>query len=136
MHYHHLTQQTPSTVFALTSKENSIPRSIDKKKYYYVQVKPEHYFGIKKIWVGEAQVSITDIERTLLDGLMAPQYCGDFQEVLYAFKVAEKNLNLDTLIEYALLLNTSTLKRLGWILDRLTPCATFSSEGSEHDLKK
>ena len=117
MHYHHLTQQIPNKVFALTPTGTAIPRSVDKKHYQYVQVKPDRYFGFQKVWVEQSQILITDVERTLLDGLMAPQHCGDFQEVLYAFKLAKGNINLEKLIHYALKLDIAVMKRLGWILE-------------------
>lgn len=119
MHYHHLTQQIPNKIFALTPTGTSIPRSIEKDLYHYIQVKPEYYFGLEGIWVEEAQISITDIERTLLDGLISPQNCGDFQEVLHAFKMAKERINLHKLIDYAILLDVAVIKRLGWILEKL-----------------
>jgi predicted transcriptional regulator of viral defense system len=70
------------------------------------------------VWIGEARVTVTDPERTLLDGLSMPQYCGDFAEILHAFEVRGQRLNLERIISYALKLNTSTAKRLGWVLDQ------------------
>jgi predicted transcriptional regulator of viral defense system len=64
-------------------------------------------------------VKITDPERTLLDGLTGPQYCGDFGEVLHAFKMRGAKLDVERIIEYALKLDAATVKRLGWVLDRL-----------------
>lgn len=119
MHYHHLTQQIPNKIFALTTTGSSIPRSIDREHYHYVQIKPDHYFGLQQVWVGEAKVLITDLERTLLDGLMAPQHCGDFQEVLAAFKVACQKIVLKKLVDYALKMDVAVVKRLGWILENL-----------------
>jgi predicted transcriptional regulator of viral defense system len=119
MHYHHLTQQIPNTVFALTPTGTSIPRSIPTRQYHYIHIKPEFYFGFEKVWVGQSRILITDLERTLLDGLMAPQYCGDFQEVLHAFQMAKARMSLQKLINYALLLDVAVEKRLGWILERL-----------------
>ena len=37
--------------------------------YQFIQTRPERFFGLERIWVGEARVSITSLERTLLDGL-------------------------------------------------------------------
>lgn len=119
MHYYHLTQQTPNKIFSIAPKGTAIPRSISHELYQYVQVKPEHYFGIVKVWLDQSQIKITDRERTLLDGLMAPQYCGDFQEVLYAFKMGREEMQVSRLIEYALRLNCATTKRLGWTLEQL-----------------
>lgn len=118
MHYHHLTQQTPNTIFAITPTTTSIPRSIPKKKYHFVKIKKECYFGLESFWIDHALVQITDPERTLLDGLMNPQYCGDFQEVLYAFKM-HRQMNLKRIIHYALKLDRSVAKRLGWVLEKL-----------------
>lgn len=119
LHFHHLTQQIPNTIFAMTPTGTSIPRSVPKEKYHYVQIKPEHYFGIEKVWIEQSQVQITDVERSLLDGLMAPQHCGDFQEVLHAFKLAQSKMNVEKITHYALLLDIAVVKRLGWILEKL-----------------
>jgi predicted transcriptional regulator of viral defense system len=97
LHYHGLSEQSPRKVFVLTTTETSIPRrhKVHSKRpggeyrfadtlYQFVQVKPERFFGTQKVWVDEMRVSITDAERTLLDGLSKPQYCGDFAGVLHA----------------------------------------------------
>lgn len=126
--YHGLTEQVPRDVFVLTSAR-SVPRARGKKKhagdgypaggttYRFVQVKPERFFGIEDVWVNEARIKITDPERTLLDGLLAPQYCGDISEVLHAFETRGPKLDVDRIIEYALKLDGATVKRLGWILE-------------------
>lgn len=119
MHFHHLTQQTPNIVYAISPNSTSIPRSINRSSYHFIKIKKEQYFGIEKVWIGEAQINVTDPERTLLDGLIAPEYCGNFQEVLHAFKMRGRDLNLNRIIEYALRLDHATVKRLGWILEKL-----------------
>jgi predicted transcriptional regulator of viral defense system len=128
--YHGLTEQVPRRVFVLTTAR-SVPRVRGTKAehsekgylvgqtiYQFVQVKPKRFFGIENVWVDESRIKITDPERTLLDGLMAPQYCGDFAEVLHAFEVRTPNLDLERIINYALKLDAATVKRLGWILER------------------
>ena len=130
LHYHGMTQQTPRKVFVLTTKESSVPRMrntmakriingypVGDTVYKIVQVKPERYFGTQKVWIEEARVTITDPEKTLLDGLSMPQYCGDFAEVLHAFEVRGDNLHLQRIIEYACKLDAVTAKRLGWVLE-------------------
>jgi predicted transcriptional regulator of viral defense system len=131
LHHHGLTEQTPRRVFVLTTTGTSLPRvrrtpspkmaqeyAIAGIEYHFVQVKPERFFGIKKIWLGEAQIPMTDPERTLLDGLSAPQYCGDFAEVLHAFEVHAPRLDLRRIVDYAKRFDTATVKRLGWVLER------------------
>src|SRR5260370_37513747 len=126
-----MTEQAPRTVLVLTATDTSVPRPprmpaqdgtgryiVAGISYHFIQVKPERFFGIEKVWIGDAQVPITDPERTLLDGLSMPQYCGDFAEVLHAFEVRGSQLNLTKIIEYALRFDAATAKRLGWVLTR------------------
>ena len=130
LHYHGLTEQVPREVFVLTTTESSVPRirrsearlprggyQVGDTRYRFVQVRPERFFGAHKVWIGDAQVSITDVERTLLDGLSMPQYCGDFAEVLHAFEVGMNRLDIERIARYASELDTATVKRLGWVLE-------------------
>jgi len=119
MQYHHLTQQSPNKIFAITPTSTPIPRSFNKKLYHFAQIKKEYFFGIESVWVNQSRIFMTDPERTLLDGLIKPQYCGDFQEVLHAFKMHSKKINLGRIIEYALKLDLAIAKRLGWILEKI-----------------
>lgn len=130
LNFHGLTEQVPRNVFVLTTTDAFVPRArganarlagegylIGETVYQFIQVKPDRYFGTEKTWIGEARVTITDPERTLLDGLSRPQYCGDFAEVLHAFEVRAANLELGRIIEHALKLDAATAKRLGWVLE-------------------
>jgi len=128
MHYHGLTDQAPRKVFVLTTGEASVPRRprgndegyrVGDTLFQFIQTKPERYFGTQKVWVGEARVTITDPERTLIDGLLMPQHCGDFAEVLHAFSTRGHQLDTKRIIEYALQLDAATTKRLGWVLEEL-----------------
>lgn len=94
LHYHGLTEQAPRRVFVLTTTEASVPRTRGAKAGNarigfpvcgtpcpFVQGKPERLFGTESRWIGEARVRITDPERTRLDGLNMPRYCGNFASV-------------------------------------------------------
>jgi predicted transcriptional regulator of viral defense system len=128
--YQGLTEQVPRCVFVLTTAR-SVPRlrggkaehsdegyPVGETIYRFVQVKPQRFFGIEEVWVDESRIRITNPERTLLDGLLAPHYCGDFAEVLHAFEVRAPKLDLERITNYALKLDVATVKRLGWILER------------------
>lgn len=129
MSFHGMTDQAPRRVFVLTTAR-SVPRIRNGTRgreggyraggttYQFVQVAPSRFFGLEEVWVNDARVRITDPERTLLDGLMAPEYCGDFAEVLHAFGMRGAALDVDRIVRYALRLDGATAKRLGWILER------------------
>ena len=149
MHYHGLTEQAPRKVFVLTTRGSRVPRTeggkaareeggcrVGEAVYRFIQVEPERFFGTESIWVGDARVTITDPERTLLDGLMKPQHCGDFAEVRHSFEARRDGLDLKRIIEYALKLDAATVKRLGWVLEkqgvgpvRLRPLAKVPIKG-------
>ena len=130
LHHHGLTEQVPREVIVLTTTESTVPRirrtearlpgggyPVVDTTYRFVQVRPERFFGTQKVWVGDARISITDVERTLLDGLSMPQYCGDFAEVLHAFQVVMDRLDIERITQYAYRLDTATVRRLGWVLE-------------------
>jgi predicted transcriptional regulator of viral defense system len=130
LHHHGLTEQIPRDVFVLTTTDAWIPRPKQSRAarsgsgflagntlYRFIQVKPDRFFGGRQRWIGEVRVSITDLERTLLDGLSMPRYCGGFAEVLHAVQVGMDRLNIELISDYAVRLGVTTVKRLGWVLE-------------------
>lgn len=127
LHYHGLTEQAPREVFVTTTAK-TVPRHkmpntpdgfiVNNVVYHFIQVTPERFFGMEKVWVNDARITVTEAERTLLDGLSMPKYCGDFAEVLHAFDVRADKMDIDRIISYALKLDNATVKRLGWVLER------------------
>ena len=130
LHHHELTEQIPRDVFVLTTTDAWVPRPrkdgrekagggfvVGDTTYRFIQVKPDRCFGGENLWVGEARVPMSDLERTLLDCLSMPQHCGGFGEALYAFQVAMPRLNIERITEYAIRLGVTTAKRLGWALE-------------------
>ena len=130
LNYHGLTEQIPRHVFVLTTTDVSVPRKrtseshggrggypVNGTVYRFVQVRPERYFGVERIWMGDARVSITNLERTLLDGLAMPQHCGGFGEVIHAFGEAMDRLDVERIAEYAQRLGPAVAKRAGWVLE-------------------
>lgn len=125
-HYHALTDQIPQTLYATVPTGTPLPRPKKGQgirvwgiKYCYTQIKKSQFFGHQRVWIGDAKIAVTDVERTLLDGLIKPGHCGGIQEVLKSFQNNINRINVQTLMTYALELDTSIAKRLGWILDNL-----------------
>ena len=128
--HHGLTEQIPWKTFVLTTTEASVPargttNGDDADRgyqaggmwYQFVQTRPERFFGVKRIWVGEARASITSLERTLLDGLAMPRYCGGFGDVVHAFGEAASRMEVDRMVVDAPRLGVAVAKRLGWVLE-------------------
>ena len=128
--HHGLTEQIPWKTFVLTTTDASVPTrgtsgAADSDHgyhaggmwYQFIQTRPERFFGVERVWVGEARVSITSLERTLLDGLAMPRYCGGFGEVVYAFGEAAPRMDVDRMVVDAPRLGAAVAKRLGWVLE-------------------
>jgi len=134
MSHHGLTEQIPRRVYITTTQTVTIPAvassgedtrrgrtgfTVRDTFFQFVKVKPQWFFGIENYWIGEAKVPITDPERTLLDGLKNPDYCGGWDEVFGAFKGYTSKLDVEKIADYALRLNATITKRLGWVLEAL-----------------
>ncbi len=127
--HHGLTDQLPRDLFVTTIKETSTPQQgITGKKasfnfkgitYQFIQIKKEFFFGEEKAWLGTGHFMVTDLERTLLDGLARPQFCGGLSEVLNAYQEHIAEIELTKIIGYALKLGVAVSRRLGWVLDHL-----------------
>lgn len=122
-HFHGLTDQIPNTVYvgAITSSSRIYKDQglINNTEYRLIWFKESIFFGQEEVWLGEAKITITDKERTLLDGLARPKDCGGFMEVLNAFKIALNEIDIKKIVEYSLKLDVSTSKRLGWVLSEI-----------------
>jgi predicted transcriptional regulator of viral defense system len=131
LHYHGLTDQAPRTVFVLTSATRFISRlgatasagegtlqGPRLPQFQFISIKKEWFFGTQDIWIGDSRVTVTDPERTLLDGLARPRYCGDLAEVLHAFETRGDKLDVKKIVGYALKLDAAMAKRLGWVLEQ------------------
>lgn len=119
LHYYGLTEQIPNTVFVQTTtrkKKQNI--EIFGVEYKIVRIKENRFFGIKKTWIEEALVSITDKEKTIIDCLDKPQYCGGIVEVAKALKNGkfDKNKLTKYVKEFG---NSGVIRRLGYLCDLL-----------------
>lgn len=126
LHFHGFTDQIPRQVYLTVPSGASGPSSsgggivqVTGIEYRIVRIKSDRHFGGMETWVGESRITLTDPERTLLDGLMRPWYCGDIGEVFHAFHTRWQNLEIARIIDYAVQLDDATAKRLGWILEQV-----------------
>lgn len=119
LNYYGLTEQIPTTVFiqTITRKFNTNPE-VFGVQYKIVKIKKEKVFGIRKEWIEETQINITDKEKTIIDCLDKPQYCGGIIEVAKALK--NNKFDRKKLEDYAQRIgNSGVLRRLGYLCELL-----------------
>ncbi|KAF5417784.1 MAG: hypothetical protein C5S49_02805 [Candidatus Methanogaster sp.] len=119
LHFYGLTEQIPATVFIqTTSRKKKQVVEVFGVRYKIVRVKNDKLFGIRREWIEESGVNITDKEKTIVDCLDKPQYCGGVVEVVKALLGEE--LHKERLSEYATRIgNSGVVRRLGYLCDRL-----------------
>ena len=115
-----LTEQLPKRTYIQTTKSVvNYSKTILGSEYQFVKLNQKRFFGITRIWVANHQVNITDQEKTLIDCLAFPAYCGGISEavkVLYNFYQTNQS---DKIIDYAHKMGQPALKRLGYLLEIL-----------------
>jgi predicted transcriptional regulator of viral defense system len=127
MYVHKLVTSSPDRIFVSVRNKVSLPRMggsnnalsiINETKYHFIQVAPQEYFGIQQIWLDGVQIFVTNLEKTLVDALIRPRYCGGVAGVSAAFEEASSKLNVEKLINYAEKCDVAVSKRLGWYLEK------------------
>jgi len=118
MEIHRMVTQPQLVVFASSSKRMR-SRTVHGTEFRFVYIQPEHYFGTTKHWVTKQEsVEISDLERTVLDGLRQPEYCGGVTEVAKGMWMRRQDMDVTKLLDYALRLGIgAVIRRLGYLLE-------------------
>jgi predicted transcriptional regulator of viral defense system len=118
MEIHRMVTQPQLVVFASSTKR--IPnRTLNETEYRFVLIKRDHFFGTAKHWVTKQEsVDISDLERTVIDGLRQPEYCGGVTEVANGLWMRHADMQPAKLVDYALRLRIGAVtRRLGYLLE-------------------
>ena len=119
LHFYGFTEQIPHIVFIqTTSRKKRQKIEIFGVTYQVVRIKKDKFFGIRKEWIEDTQVNITDREKTIIDCLDKPQYCGGIIEVAKALK--QEKFSVEQLSDYAIKMgNSGVIRRLGYLCNLL-----------------
>ena len=118
MDLHRMVTQ-PQLVLYTSATKPIRSRSVLGTEFRFVRCKPQALFGLIDHWVDKTEkVRVSDLERTVIDGLKHPAYCGGFSEVAKGFWMRRDDLRPKVLVDYALRLGVgSVIRRLGFLLE-------------------
>lgn len=122
LHYHGLTEQIPRDVWIVVPQRRQ-PVTLLGVTYNFIALHPRKRFGIATVWIEGHPVAMTDLEKSVVDALDHPEYCGGISEAAKALATAfdERGASVDRLSAYALRMqNGAVLKRLGYLAERLS----------------
>ena len=88
-------------------------------EFRFVRCQRRHLFGLTEHWVTKQEkVCVSDPERTIVDGLKQPEYCGGITEVAKGLWMRREDLQVDKLIAYAEHVRVgAVVRRLGFLLE-------------------
>jgi len=120
MNYWGMTEQIPYTVFVATTKrKNSL--KFGNQKFEFVTISKKKFFGFVEEKASKTETfNISSKEKTIVDSLMHPQYCGGIPEAAKAMWNAKDDVNWTTVLDMSKKVGVSVvLRRLGYILNIL-----------------
>ena len=119
LNYHGLTEQIPNTVFVqTTSRKKKRDLNVFGVRYLIIKISESKFFGVEKVWIDNVSINITDKEKTIVDCLDRPEYCGGVIEVAKALN--NEVYDYDRLSRYAVnMKNSGVIRRLGILCDYL-----------------
>lgn len=118
MDLHQMVTQPQLVVYTTTTRAIR-PRVVLGTEFRFVRCKPEHFFGDTELWVAKTEkVQVSDLERTIIDGLRQSEYCGGFTDVAKGAWMRRDDIDYRRLVDYALRLDKgAVIRRLGFLLE-------------------
>ncbi|HAW60041.1 MAG TPA: hypothetical protein DCW86_01035 [Actinobacteria bacterium] len=122
LNHYGYTEQIPRTIFISTTKRRfKAEIEVLGVPYKFVTLKKHKFFGIEKTWIANKQINITDKEKTIVDCLDHPEYCGGIIEAAKGlYNGMADNVDLDKITSCAQEMgNKAIFKRLGYLAEVL-----------------
>lgn len=118
MELHRMVTQPRLGIFVSAAKR-MVDRVMHSTEYKFIFIRPEQIFGTVPHWVTkQEQVILSDVERTVIDGLRRPEYCGGITEVARGLWIRHEDMKVEKLIQYATRLRVgAVIRRLGYLLE-------------------
>ena len=118
--YYGFTDQLFQIMYILnTSRQRE--KVIGNMQFRMVKISPKRMYGLDRIKIKDAEVIVSDRERTLVDLIYAPKSVGGVKKALEILteQVKGNKININKLIKYILgFPNISTRKRMGFVLEQ------------------
>ena len=115
MNYWGMTEQVPRTVYVVSSRRHR-PFEFRGQRVQFVTLRPARIYGSTEEPLGKGTFRVSDRERTLVDGLLEPRYCGGIPEVAKALWSARREVSWNRVEAYAGRLGVDAVtRRLGYL---------------------
>ncbi|WP_203525188.1 nucleotidyl transferase AbiEii/AbiGii toxin family protein [Acidithiobacillus ferrianus] len=115
---HRMVTQPTFTVYASCTRRVR-PQTVGGYDFRFVHITAEQEFGVMKHWIDKERfVMISDMERTIIDGLRHPAFAGGVTEVAKGLWMKRDVLKVERLVDYARRPGVgAVVRRLGYLLE-------------------
>lgn len=109
----------PQLVVFVTSPEGMRKRLVLGMEFRFVRCKRSDAFGVSEHWIDKRErVPVSDLERTVIDGLKRPEYCGGVADVAKGLWMRRRDVRAEVLARYALRLGVgAVIRRVGYLME-------------------
>ena len=123
MEIHGMVTQPQLIVYATVLKQR---KSVNAHgiELRFITTYKKHFWGIDDYWATKQEkVKVSNLEKTIIDGLKEPQYCGGITEVAKGFWIRHQDMEINRLVEYAVKIDMgAVVRRLGYLTYHLKNC--------------
>lgn len=115
---HRMVTQPNFTIYVSCTRRVR-PQTVGGYEFRFIHITAAQAFGIAKHWIDkESFVMVSDMERTIIDGLRHPAFAGGITEVAKGLWMKRAELKVERLIDYAQRVGVgAVVRRLGYLLD-------------------
>ena len=126
----------PQLVVTVSTPKPRRPLTTLGVQIRFVRCQRRHLFGLTEHWVTkQEEVRVSDLERTIIDGLKQPEYCGGLTEVAKGLWIRRRDVNVDRLMQYAKRIGVgAVVRRLGFLLETYEMAGTQELERFRKEL--
>jgi predicted transcriptional regulator of viral defense system len=109
----------PQLVVYVTSPAPMRSHTILGTEFRFARCKRSDVFGTAEHWIEKQEkVVVSDVERTVVDGLKQPGHCGGLTEVAKGLSMRQTDVSAKKLVDYALRLGVgAVIRRLGYLME-------------------
>ena len=118
MDIHGMVTQPQLTITVTTPKIRRALTTLGVQ-FRFVHCQRQHLFGMTEHWATKQEkVCVSDLERTIVDGLKQPEYCGGVTEVAKGLWMRRDDMDVAKLVRYARRTGVgAVIRRLGFLLE-------------------
>ena len=118
---HRMVTQPNFTIYGSCTRRVR-PQTVGGYDFRFVHITTEQEFGVVKHWIDKERfVMISDMERTIIDGLRHPACAGGITEVAKGMWMKHDVLIVERLVDYAHRLGVgAVIRRLGYLLEHFS----------------